>query len=88
LPDRDPVSTAFIYGLGAAVTLAWLASVFADMLVKGYDTPIALHGLMGTVVGSVFADAGLRRARRNLTSRYDSRGVRDDAPDDGRGPGG
>jgi len=71
---RDSVSPGFVYGLGAAVTLAWLASVFADILVAGYSTPIALHGLMGTVVGSVFADAGLRRARRKLlTDEQDSR---------------
>lgn len=68
---RDPVSPGFVYGLGAAVTLAWLASVFADILVAHYSTPIALHGLMGTVVGSVFADAGLRRARRRLISDDD-----------------
>lgn len=77
---RDPISAAFIYGLGAAVTLAWLASVFADIVVKNYDTPIALHGLMGTVVGSVFADTRLRRARREL-----ARQLNDDQEDPANG---
>lgn len=66
MQQRDPVSAAFVYGLGAAVTIAWFASVIADIVIETYATPIALHGLMGTVVGSVFADAGLRRARRRL----------------------
>lgn len=64
--QRDPISSAFIYGLGAAVAIAWFASVIADMVLDGYSTPVALHGLMGTVVGSVFADFGLRRSRRQL----------------------
>jgi tetrahydromethanopterin S-methyltransferase subunit C len=77
MSPRDPVSTAFIYGLGASVTLVWMASMIASILDHTYTTPVALHGLMGTVVGSVFADAGLRRARRQL------RDERDD-PDDRR----
>jgi hypothetical protein len=63
---RDPVASAFVYGLGVAVALAWLASVCASILDHTYVTPIALHGLMGTVVGSVFADVGLRRAQRKI----------------------
>lgn len=66
MQQRDPVSTAFIYGLGAAVTVAWFASVIADIVVPGYATPIPLHGLEGTVVGSVFADLQLRRSRRRI----------------------
>ena len=64
--DRDPISTAFIYGLGAAVAIAWFVSIIADIVVMDYSTPTAMHGLMGVVVGSVFADAGLRRARNKL----------------------
>lgn len=73
MEERDPMSTAFIYGLGLAVSLGWLASVVADIVVSGYGTPIALHGLMGTVVGSVFADAGLRRARHRLEHEVEER---------------
>lgn len=62
--DRDGVSFVFIYGLGAAVAIVWMASVIASIVDRGYETPLALHGLMGTVVGSVFADVGLRRAQR------------------------
>lgn len=63
---RDPVSAAFIYGLGAAVALAWLASVIGDIVIAPYSTPVALHGIMGTVVGSAFADFRLRNARRKM----------------------
>jgi hypothetical protein len=72
----DPLSRAFIYGLGVAVTIAWFASVIADILIATYATPVALHGLEGTVVGSVFADASLRRARRRIA---DELRRRDDA---------
>jgi uncharacterized membrane protein len=58
----------FTYGLGAAVAIGWLASVVADIGMDGYTTPVALHGLMGVVLGSVFGDAGLRRARGRLVA--------------------
>lgn len=77
MAPRDPLSTAFVYGLGLAVTVAWVASVFADIFIDGYGTPIALHGLMGTVVGSVFADAGLRRARQKLLEDRDRTDLRE-----------
>lgn len=58
--------------------------MFADIVSTGYATPIALHGLMGTVVGSVFADGGLRKARAKI-HRLSNGG--DDPPNGGRGPG-
>jgi hypothetical protein len=74
--QRDPISSAvFIYGLGGAVAFCWVASVFASIIWHGhYDTPVALHGLMGTVVGSVFADAKLRAARKRIARRHDDDG--------------
>lgn len=69
--DGASVSVVFIYGLGAAVALVWMASVIASIIDHDYETPLALHGLMGTVVGSVFADIGLRRARRRLDTPED-----------------
>lgn len=63
---RDPISAAFIYGLGAAVGLAWFVSIIADIVIDSYGTPAALHGLMGIVVGAVFGDVGLRRQRAKM----------------------
>jgi uncharacterized membrane protein len=68
--SSDPINAAFVYGLGVAVAIAWVASVFADILIPAYNTPIALHGLMGTVVGSVFADVGLRKARQRMMREF------------------
>lgn len=67
----DPVARAFTYGLGAAVGFAWFASIVADIVLKDYGTPAALHGIMGIVVGAVFGDIGLRRARRQLANEHD-----------------
>lgn len=73
--DNDAVvSVVFIYGLGAAVGIAWVVSVFADIFIANYGTPVALHGLMGTVVGSVFADASLRKARKRLQGQVAAAG--------------
>lgn len=62
---NDRAYNPFMYGLGVAVTVVWLASMTAEIVTSGaYTTPLAVHGLMGTVVGSVFADVGLRRSRK------------------------
>jgi hypothetical protein len=76
----DPVSAAFMYGLGAAVAVAWVASTFADILILDYSTPLPLHGLMGTVVGSVFGAAGLQKARQKARDKL----LEDDSKE--RGP--
>lgn len=65
------VSVYFVYGLGIGVLIGWLASVVAEITIKGYHTPTALHGLMGIVLGSVFGQHGLKRARRREQERFD-----------------
>lgn len=60
-PDR------FIYGLGAGVFAVWSISCIAQIVTGGdYQTPIAIHGMMGTIVGAVFAEARIRVRRRQL----------------------
>lgn len=65
---RDRV---FRTGLGVAVAIAWLVSVIADILIPEYQTPIAIHGLMGTVVGSIYADARIEAARNKFKRKDD-----------------
>lgn len=61
--DDSGISRVFIYGLGTAVMIAWFACVATQIITNGaFQTPFAVHGLMGTVVGSVFGDVALRRA--------------------------
>jgi len=36
------------------VTFAWLVSVILDIALDTYETPVALHGVMGMVVGYFF----------------------------------
>jgi len=36
------------------VTFAWLMSVILDIAMDTYETPVALHGVMGMVVGYFF----------------------------------
>lgn len=72
-PDR--LAAAFIYGLGLAVCIAWVASVGADIAIASYSTPAAVHGLMGIVVGAIFGVTGRAKSRvtygRRETDRRD-----------------
>lgn len=36
------------------VTFAWVISVILDIALNSYETPVALHGVMGMVVGYFF----------------------------------
>lgn len=36
------------------VTFAWVISVILDIALQSYETPVALHGVMGMVVGYFF----------------------------------
>lgn len=67
--DGTGVSLVFMYGIGGAVTIVFIASVIAAMIDHTYSTPTGLYGLEGIIVGAVFGDLGLRRARRKLNEQ-------------------
>jgi hypothetical protein len=57
-PERD----RFIVGLGAGVFIVWAFSMIAEVVTGGaYSTPLAVHGMMGTIVGAVFTERHMRR---------------------------
>lgn len=66
---NDTDGRVFRVGLGIAVMAAWLVCIAAEVASSGaFSTPLPVHALMGTVVGSVFGDAALRRARRSASN--------------------
>jgi hypothetical protein len=77
LPDR------FIIGLGAAVTIVWSFSCIAEIVSTNYHTPLALHGMMGTIVGAVFTEGRIRTKRRQLLAERDLKDLREEGVNDG-----
>lgn len=62
--------TRFVVGIGVSVAILEALSVIAEIYTKavlqldpGYTTPLALHGLMGTVVGAVYASMRVSKAK-------------------------
>lgn len=45
------------------VTTAWATSLVFDIAVAGYDTPVAVHGVMGLVAGYFFEGTLLNRKK-------------------------
>lgn len=41
-----------------SVTLIWAASMIVDVISPVYDVPVAVHGLMGAIVGFFFYKPG------------------------------
>ena len=46
------------------VTFAWVISVVLDVALDTYETPVALHGVMGMVVGYFFEGGVLNRNKK------------------------
>ena len=44
------------------VSFAWVVSVILDVALTTYETPIALHGVMGMVVGYFFEGSLLKKS--------------------------
>lgn len=41
------------------VTMMWVVSVIAEILIAPYTASILIHGIMGAVVGYLFSDDGI-----------------------------
>lgn len=44
--------------VGIIVTIVWVASIAAEILIPAYSVSFLIHGIMGAVVGYLFADDG------------------------------
>lgn len=55
----------FIVALGLGVLVIWALSVVAQIVSAAtggnYETPIAVHGMMGTIVGVAFGERQIRK---------------------------
>jgi hypothetical protein len=46
-------------GVGILVSIVWVASIAAEILIPAYTVSVLIHGIMGAVVGYLFSDDGL-----------------------------
>ncbi len=51
--------------VGILVTLMWVASIVAEILIPAYTVSALIHGIMGAVVGYLFSEDGLNLNIRN-----------------------
>jgi len=42
-----------------SVTLVWIISIVAEIIISSYTVSALVHGIMGAVVGYLFSDEGL-----------------------------
>jgi len=45
--------------VGILVTIMWVASIGAEILIPAYTVSITVHGLMGAIVGYLFSEEGI-----------------------------
>lgn len=45
--------------VGILVTIVWVASIAAEILIPTYTVSVLVHGIMGAVVGYLFSDDGI-----------------------------
>jgi hypothetical protein len=44
--------------VGILVTVMWVASIGAEILIPTYTVSVLIHGIMGAIVGYLFSDDG------------------------------
>lgn len=45
--------------VGLLVTIMWIASIAAEILIPTYTVSVLIHGIMGAVVGYLFSEDGI-----------------------------
>jgi hypothetical protein len=55
--------------VGILVTIVWVGSIVAEIIIPAYTVSVLIHGIMGAVVGYLFSDDGL-----NINIGGDKRG--------------
>jgi hypothetical protein len=45
--------------VGILVTIVWVGSIVAEIVIPAYTVSVLIHGIMGAVVGYLFSDDGL-----------------------------
>jgi uncharacterized protein (UPF0333 family) len=45
--------------VGILVTIVWVATIAAEIIIPAYTVSVLIHGIMGAVVGYLFSDDGL-----------------------------
>ena len=60
MPHREP---HLRYWVAGTITVAWAASVIADIVLPEYDPPPGIHSLMLTVSGGIFGQGVVSAAR-------------------------
>lgn len=45
--------------VGTLVTVMWVISIAAEIIIPTYTVSVLVHGIMGAVVGYLFSDKGL-----------------------------
>jgi hypothetical protein len=45
--------------VGIVVTIVWVVSIAAEIIIPGYTVSMLVHGIMGAVVGYLFSDDGV-----------------------------
>lgn len=45
--------------VGIIVTIAWVVSIAAEILIPAYTVSMLVHGIMGAVVGYLFSEDGI-----------------------------
>lgn len=58
--NKTPTSSTKLRAVIAiAVTLVWMVSIAAEIIIPAYTVSVLIHGIMGAVVGYLFSKDGL-----------------------------
>lgn len=57
--DTELPKTRLQIVVGVLVTIVWVVSIAAEIIIPAYTVSVLVHGIMGAVVGYLFSDDGI-----------------------------
>ena len=57
--DENLTKSDLQMAVGLIVTIVWVVSIGAEILIPAYTVSVLVHGIMGGVVGYLFSDEGI-----------------------------
>jgi uncharacterized membrane protein AbrB (regulator of aidB expression) len=57
--ESENIKTKMQIVVGLLVTIVWVVSIAAEIIIPAYSVSVLIHGIMGAVVGYLFSEDGI-----------------------------
>lgn len=63
--NREITEHRLRVGIAIVITIVWVITIIAEIVIPSYTVAMVIHAIMGAVVGYLFSDSGLTSIIKN-----------------------